>query len=255
MSLVDIGRHTLAKTAALRAFNDENIPSIVGKKIRYDSLRRFEPLTPAQEQVFTEYNKNKNLVLHGMPGTGKTFIAMYLAMKEILLRETNYEKIAVVRSTVPVRDIGFMPGTKEEKEAVYELPYKAIFDEIFYPMQGNGSITEKLKEQKLYEFISTSFIRGITLRNTIVIVDELENMEFAELDSILTRIGQNCKIIFCGDIHQSDLKKKSERDGVVQFMNILDHVSNFAHIEFNEEDIVRSELVKSYIIAKHRMGL
>ena len=232
------------------ALKEREIPSVVPKKIRYESLRTIDPITPAQEELFAEYNKDKHLFLSGLAGTGKSFCAIYLAMREILLRETKYQKVVVVRSTVPVRESGFLPGTVEEKELVYQLPYHAIFKELF-----NGTeIVSKLVNQELYEFISTSYIRGITLNNCIVIVDEIQDLTFHEADSIITRIGSDCKIIFCGDRTQSDLRG-SEQDGMDKFMTIIDNMNCFSHIDFKEEDIVRSALVKSYIINKRRLGL
>jgi len=241
----------MGRLAAVQVNDD--IPHVVStKKIRGDLLKRIEPKTITQNIVWSNYKDNKNLIMLGSAGTGKTFVAMYLAMKEILSKESPYTKLTVIRNAVPVRDLGFMPGTKEEKEAVYEMPYHSIFKEIFNPIQGNG-LVDKLKEQKLYEFISTSFIRGITLHDTIIIVDECENMEFHELDSIITRMGDNCKIMFCGDFSQSDLKKTSEREGLGKFINILKKLYDFSYIEFNREDIVRSTLVRDYIIAKEDM--
>lgn len=242
------------KSSLALACNDD-IPSVVStKKITQQLLKKFEAKTPAQVQAFAAYRDDKQLLLHGCVGTGKTFVATYLAMKQVLSRESPYRKVTVVRSAVPVRDLGFMPGTKEEKEGVYELPYHAIFKEIFHNIQGNGLI-EKLKEQGLYEFISTSFIRGVTLRDTIVVVDECENMTFQELESTITRMGDNCRIIFCGDFAQSDLQKSSEREGLLKFMTILDKMYDFTHVEFHEEDIVRSSLVRDYIVTKNRLGI
>lgn len=227
------------------------VPDIMPKKLRYESLKTFDALTETQAEVFSEYNKGKNLILHGYAGTGKTFLALYLAIKEVLLRESDYEKVVVVRSTVPTRDQGFLPGSVEEKELIYQQPYHAIFKEIFY---DQDAIT-KLVHQDLYQFISTSYIRGITLRNAIVIIDEGENMGLHELDSVITRLGDSCKLIMCGDFRQSDLTKESEKNGIKTFMNILDKVSDFSHIEFMEDDIVRSKMVREYIIAKTKMGL
>lgn len=243
---------SMAKVA--RITNDESIPSVVPKKINQGLLKKFDPLTPAQIQMFNSYKDGKNLVLHGSAGTGKTFISLYMAMKEVLSRESVYEKVVVVRSAVPVRDLGFMPGTKEEKEMVYELPYYAIFKEIFNTLPGNGLI-EKLKDQKLYEFISTSYIRGVTLHKSIVIVDEMENMTYQELSSIITRMGEDSKIIFCGDYKQSDLHKQSEKEGLLKFMKILDKLYDFSHIEFTQDDIVRSHLVRDFIIAEERYNM
>lgn len=242
---------SMAKPA--RIIQEETIPNVVPKRINQTLLKKFDPLTPAQIQAFSSYKDGKNLVLHGSAGTGKTFISLYLAMKEVLSRESPYEKVVVVRSAVPTRDLGFMPGTKEEKEMVYELPYYAIFKEIFNNLPGNG-LVEKLKEQKLYEFISTSYVRGVTFHKSIIIVDEMENLVFHELDSVITRLGNDCKVIFCGDYKQSDLHKQSERDGLNKFIKILDSLYDFRHVEFTEEDIVRSSLVRDYIICKNKLG-
>lgn len=233
---------------------EKEIPTVISRKIRYENLKVFDPITETQEQLFEEYKRGNNLLLHGFAGTGKTFLALYLSFKEVLLRESKYDKVVVVRSAVPVHDIGFLPGSEEEKTAVYEQPYKRICDELFYQTKA-GPIYEQLKEQKLFEFITTSFIRGITLHNSIVIVDEFQDLDGHSLDSIITRLGGDSKIIFCGDKSQSDLHKQSEKEGVSKFMKVLDRINGFSHIEFKEDDIVRSQLVKSYIIEKHKLGI
>lgn len=209
------------------------------------------PKTFAQQKTFDSYEEGNHLLLHGMAGTGKTFISLYLALDEIFTRESYYDNITIVRSVVPTRDIGFLPGKESEKIGVYEEPYKAICNELF----GRGDAYDILKHKHLVQFTCTSFIRGLTLNNSIVIIDEINNMNFHELDSLITRIGDNCRVIFCGDFRQSDLTKQTERNGLINFMKILDHLSGFDHIEFGKDDIVRSLLVKEYIIAREELGL
>lgn len=241
------------RSAATIQDSEDKVTRVAPKKLQASSLYSFQPITPAQEKVWAEYKKGQNLFLHGIAGTGKTFVAIYLAMQEILSRESEYQRVVVVRSCVPVRDIGFMPGTKEEKELVYQLPYEAIMKEIFVP---NGTpIMDKLKDQKLYEFVSTSFLRGVTLHRTIVIFDEVQNATMQELDTAMTRLGDDCKIIFCGDFRQSDLQKQNDREGLHKFMQITRSMDEISHVEFHIEDIVRSSLVKSYITTKTRLGL
>jgi len=214
------------------------------------SLKEIEPLTENQNLTFKAFDKNKNILLHGLAGTGKTFISMYLGLKEVLERGSRYKKVLIIRSVVPTRDMGFLPGNTKEKTKVYEAPYYAICSELF----GRGDSYEILKSRNVVDFISTSFIRGLTINNTIIIVDEINNMTFHELDSVITRMGHNCKLMLCGDFRQSDLTKSSDRSGLSHFMRILDKMGNFEHVEFKEDDIVRSGLVKEYIIAKDRLG-
>jgi phosphate starvation-inducible protein PhoH len=212
-------------------------------------IKQIEPLTLNQELTFKAYNKNRNILLHGLAGTGKTFLSLYLSLKEVL-GKSKYKKIIIIRSVVPTRDMGFLPGTQKEKTKVYEAPYQAVCSELF----GRGDAYEVLKGRGIIEFVSTSFIRGTTIGNSIVIVDEVNNMTFHELDSVITRLGHNSKILLCGDFRQSDLIKQSDRNGLRHFMNILEKMGSFEHIEFEQEDIVRSGLVKEYIIAKDRLG-
>ena len=209
------------------------------------NIKHFDPLTQNQGKVFQAFSQDRNLMLHGSAGTGKTFISLYLALKQVL-NKSEYKKVVIVRSTVPTRDQGFMPGGLKEKQKVYEGPYYAIFSELF----GRGDSYEYLKSKNMVEFISTSFIRGITLNDSIVIVDECQNLSFQELDSIITRIGQNCKIIFCGDYHQSDFKYTDEKSGILKFTGIVQKMKSFEFIEFNRDDIVRSATVREYIIQK-----
>lgn len=209
-----------------------------------------EPLTDNQRAVFESYEDGKNILLHGLAGTGKTFVSLYLALNEVLSKNSQYKKVIIIRSIVPTRDIGFLPGNNKEKTKVYEGPYYAICNELF----NRGDAYDILKTKGTIDFMSTSFIRGITINDAIVIADEINNMTFHELDSVITRIGNNCKLMMCGDFRQSDLPKQSEKQGLTSFMNILSKMGSFDYVEFDENDIVRSGLVKEYIIAKDRLG-
>ena len=215
------------------------------------SLRKVNPLTYNQEKTFKAYNEGKHLMLHGVAGTGKTFISMYLALEEILKQNSYYNKIVVIRSVVPSRDMGFLPGSAKDKAKVYEEPYREICDDLF----GRGDGYDILRMKGLVEFATTSFLRGVTFRDAIVIVDEFQNMNLAELDTVITRIGENCKIIFCGDIRQCDFIKKEDKQGMMTFMKIVDRMNLFDKVEFDVDDIVRSALVKNYIISKLEVGL
>ena len=200
-----------------------------------------EPLTRNQLRAF---ESEKHLMLHGMAGTGKTFISLYLAMDDI--NRNLYSHVAIIRSAVPTRDMGFLPGGEKEKASVYEEPYKNIYQELF----SRGDAYEVQKKSGIVHFMTTSFIRGLTLKNAVIIVDECQNMSMHELDSIVTRVGENCRIIFCGDFRQSDFTKPTEKKGLQDFMDILKHTDMFDMIEFEIDDIVRSEFVKRYLICK-----
>lgn len=205
-------------------------------------------LNDLQNEVIEEWDDGNHLVLHGLAGTGKTFLSVYLALSDILdTQEQN--KLYIVRSVVPTRDIGFLPGNAKEKAKVYEDPYKSICNELF----SRGDAYDILKTKNMVEFLTTSYIRGITLKDCIVIVDEINNMTFHELDSIVTRLGRNTRIIFCGDYRQSDLGER-ERSGLKDFLRVLNKIDNFSHFEFGVDHIVRSKLVKDYIIAKSKLG-
>ena len=227
------------------------------KPINTDMMRDIEPLTPNQQILFNAYAENKNLVAYGCAGTGKTFITLYNALRDVLDQSTPYEKIYIVRSLVATREIGFLPGDHEDKSTLYQIPYKHMVkymfemstDADFEMLYGN------LKTQGTIDFWSTSFIRGTTFDNAIIIVDEFQNLNFHELDSIMTRVGQDSKIMYCGDATQSDLVKTNERNGIMDFMRILRIMPSIDIIEFGVEDIVRSGLVKEYILAKMELNL
>ena len=215
------------------------------------NIKRIEPLTENQKITFDAYREGKNLMLHGIAGTGKSFISMYLALEEILRNDSKYKKLVIVRSVVPTRDMGFLPGSTKEKARVYEAPYYSICNELF----ERGDSYEYLKNRNTVEFITTSFIRGVTLNNCIILVDEIANCTLHELDSVITRIGRNCKIIFCGDFRQSDFIKDNDKKGLLDFIRIIKNMKYFKFVDFNEEDIVRSHIVKDYIIQKDRLKI
>ena len=220
-------------------------------------LLDIEPITDNQKRLFDSYSENKHLVAYGTAGTGKTFISLYNALVDILDDTTPYDKIYLVRSLVSTREIGFLPGDHEDKSDIYQVPYKHMVKYMFQ-MSSDADfemLYGNLKAQDSIKFWSTSFIRGTTLDNAIVIVDEFQNLNFHELDSIITRVGENSKIIFCGDASQTDLVKTNDRNGIHDFLNILRKMPSFDIIEFGIDDIVRSGLVKEYIVAKLDIGL
>ena len=225
--------------------------NIKGKtlKLKLENLRELEPITKNQEKVFKSYEDGYNLCLSGSAGSGKTFLALYLALEDVLNKDTPYDKVVIIRSVVPTRDIGFLPGNEDEKLDAYAGPYKGIMTELF----ADGNAWEKLVNQQFVEFTSTSFIRGITISNAIVIVDEMQNLNFHELDSVITRLGEATKLIMCGDYYQSDFDKEKDRSGILNFLEIIQRMKYFDHIEFSWEDIVRSGLVREYIMTKEQM--
>lgn len=227
------------------------------KPINLDYIKKIEPLTENQETFFESYAEDKNLVAYGVAGTGKTFITLYNALMDVLDTKTPYEKIYIVRSLVPTREIGFLPGDHEDKSDIYQIPYKNMVKYMFEMPDDNSfeMLYANLKAQGTISFWSTSFIRGTTFDNAILIIDEFQNLNFHELDSIITRVGENSKIHFCGDATQTDLVKTHERNGIVDFMRIINQMPSFDTMEFQPEDICRSGLVKEYIVAKHELGL
>ena len=226
-------------------------------EITNSDLVKIEPVTDNQKLVFESYNKGKNQFLYGCAGTGKTFVTLYLAMQEVLRNDTPYDRVVMVRSLIPTREIGFLPGDEEDKAALYQVPYSNMVQFMFKQPneQAFSMLYDRLKTQGSFYFLSTSFLRGLTFDNSIIIVDECQNLNFHELDTIVTRVGQDSKIMFCGDFMQTDLSKINERNGLHDFLRILEEMEEFNCLEFNIGDIVRSGFVRNYLIQKTKLGM
>ena len=225
------------------------------KELNSSTMVSVKPITDTQKIVFETWKKGQNQFLFGAAGTGKTFISLYLALKDIFDQKTKYEKVILVRSLIPTRDIGFLPGDEEDKSALYQVPYQNMVQFMFEMPneQAFNSLYDKLKGQGSLYFLSTSFLRGLTFDNSIIIVDECQNLNFHELDTIITRVGQDSKIVFCGDFDQSDLLKHNEKNGLHDFLRILEEMEEFNCSEFTIGDIVRSGFVRSYLINKTKL--
>ena len=225
--------------------------------ISHDQLVEMKGVTKNQLEVFKQYAEGKNLFLYGPAGTGKTFVILYNAIKEVLDSKTNYNCIYIVRSLMPTRSLAFMPGDEQDKSSLYQVPYDNMLRLMFKLSSEEqfDMMYEELKKQENVAFLSTSFLRGITLDNAIVLVDECQNLNFHELDTIMTRVGQESKIMFSGDFDQTDLREDDEKAGLGQFIKIINEMKEFYSCEFDIGDIVRSGLVRSYIIQKYNTGL
>ena len=220
-------------------------------------LVNIKPITENQKRMVDAWKANKHLFLYGVAGTGKTFLSLYLALKEVLNDKTDQQRVYLVRSLLPTRDIGFLPGDEEDKAFLYQMPYQNMVRFMFSAPTENAfeRLYVDLRNQGTIEFLSTSFLRGITIDNGIIIVDECQNLNFHELDTIITRVGQNSRIIFCGDFQQTDLNKTSERNGIYDFQRILYEMGEFENIEFDLGDIVRSGFLRNYLVNKIKLGL
>jgi len=241
------------KRTTVRLVNDseetnKNIrPVSNALKMKLDHLKTFDPLTQNQKLFFDAYKRGDYfLALHGVAGTGKTFIACYKALEEVLDRNNPFNKIIIVRSAVQSREMGHLPGDVDEKLEIYQQPYRQICHTLF----DRKDAYDRLVEQGYIEFISTSFIRGMSFDDAIIIVDEMQNMNFEEIDTVMTRVGYRSKIIWCGDYRQTDLRKNGDKTGILKFFDIAHHMNAFTRVEFTADDIVRSSLVKDYILAK-----
>ena len=227
------------------------------KEVNHQQLVTIKPITDNQKQVFATWKKGQNQFLFGSAGTGKTFVSLYLALNDIFDLKKPQERVILVRSLIPTREIGFLPGDEEDKAALYQVPYSNMMQFMFEQPneQAFSMLYDRLKAQGSFYFLSTSFLRGLTFDNSIIIVDECQNLNFHELDTIITRVGQDSKIFFCGDFGQSDLTRLNERNGLMDFLQILQEMQEFNCTEFDIGDIVRSGFVRSYLIQKTKLGM
>ena len=216
------------------------------KRLKIDHLLTYESITQNQKIAYDSWDDGDHLVLCGSAGTGKTFIGMYLALADVLDKSYEQDKLVIVRSVVPTREMGYLPGSIEEKVDAYTAPYRSIATELF----NEKLAYDMLETQGAISFMSTSFIRGQTIDDAIILVDEMQNLTYHELDSIITRVGRNTRIIFSGDYYQSDLNKETDKNGILDFMNIMEVMNNFTTVEFGWADIVRSDFVRDYIMTK-----
>lgn len=227
--------------------NEEQLPKL--SKLKLDSLLELKAKNEKQDAAMKEYDTGQNLILSGSAGTGKTFIGLGLAIEDVLDPNTDYNRLLIIRSAVPTRDMGFLPGDEEEKKEVYSRPYVSIMSELF----NDRLAWQKLQAFNQLQFDTTSYTRGHTWNNCIVVIDEMQNLSFHELDSVISRMGDRSKIIFCGDYYQTDFVKSNEKDGLHNFMKIINRLESFTTVEFTWKDIVRSKLVRDYIVTKEML--
>jgi predicted ribonuclease YlaK len=227
------------------------------KEITDSQLIKIKPVTDNQKVTFEAFKKGQNIFQYGAAGTGKTFVALYLELKEVLDLKSPYDRVCLVRSLMTTKDISFIPSNENDTALLYQTVYQNMVQFMFEQPNEDAfsSLYDRLKAQQSLYFLSTSFLRGLTFDNSIIVVDECQNLNFHELDTIITRVGQNSRIIFCGDVDQSDLVRTQEKNGILDFTRVLEQMDEFTLVEYNLGDIVRSGFVRNYLINKIKLGL
>lgn len=217
------------------------------KTFSIHDMKSITPMTRNQQRVFDLWKDDYSIVLDGFSGVGKSFLSIYLALKDILDADSVYEKIIIVRSTTSIRSPGFLPGSLEEKNSVFEMPYSQIFDDLF----KKKNQYKFMKEAGLVEFHSTAFLRGLSFTNAIVIFDEFQNANYEEIATCIQRIARQSKLILCGDYMQNDLiRMKNDVSGFKKAIDIINMMPDFRKVSFEIADCVRSEFVKSFLVAE-----
>lgn len=258
-----VAKRLTKQQAALekQMINDLNLKVVAngGRMPKLSDLKKLNPASNLQAEIFQAWDQEldsdltSGWIMAGCAGTGKSTIALYLALKEVLSQESIYKKVCLIRSTAPLRDSGFVPGFLEDKNSVAEAPYYGICE---FLTGGNKDAYAKLKETGKIEFLSTAYLRGTTFSDCIVIVEECQCMNWSELKTCNTRLGKNAKIIFTGDFAQSDLiYNKNDVSGWNEFMAVSNKMSEFRKFTFTPEDICRSGFVRSFIVACDSLGL
>lgn len=221
------------------------------KNWTHHDLKKIRPKTESQRMLMESFMNGNNVVASGYPGTGKTYLSLWLALHAILDNDSEYNKVVIVRSAVASREIGFLPGTKEEKMEPFEAPYKDILGDLI----GRNAY-EDMRDAGKLEFMPTSYLRGLTWDNCVVIIDEIQNLSWMEIHTVITRLGKNSKLLVCGDQSQNDLEgKRFEESGMGKFLQVAAHISRIDIVNFVKEDVVRSGFVKEWIIAKEDLNL
>lgn len=217
------------------------------------NLKDIGPITDNQITTFRAYDRGDNLFLHGCAGTGKTFISMYLALREIAEKSSKRRKLVIIRTAQSSKDIGFLPGDEKRKLEVYEAAYKAICSELYH----RDDAYDILKNKGIIEFHSTSFLRGTTIEDAVILIDEAQNCRYQEIRTVLTRTGDHSRVVICGDTKQDDLTSErfKETSGLSDVMRVFNKMDGMHTVEFEIDDIVRSGFVRDFIIAENQLGL
>lgn len=223
----------------------KTIKSVAPKvKTENFNLLGIKPLTEGQRQMMFAFKEGLNVVAEGSAGTGKSFTATSLALERLFAKDI--EKIVFVRSAVSIRSQGHLPGTQQEKETVYTVPYKNIVNQLCQC----GTAWDSLTKAGMIEFTTTTYIRGLTFDNCVMIIDEFQNMDISEMESVLTRLGENTQLIVCGDTRQNDLARKREQSCHTWLLRVAKILPKyFDVVSFTSEDVVRSKLCKAIIKA------
>lgn len=210
----------------------------------------FSPKTDNQARMFDDFHNGSNILAIGSAGSGKTVVSLYLALQKLITN--GIDKIIILRSAVPTRNQGFLPGTQAEKDDIYKPAYIQLVNFLFH----SDTAWDTLTKRGYIQFMSTSYVRSITFENAVIIFDEIQNADFSETISVLTRLGEGCKVFLCGDIRQNDLERKREVSGFLNILKVINRMDNhFSVIEFTRDDIVRSKFVKDLIIALEDLNL